>query len=493
MKNTKGITYLAISALFTFSLLVCGCRNEKPVTTKDSIPEKKSVKVGTLSQSISYYEKGEGMTGYEYESANNFALSLGVEATYTVCKDEDELIDFINKGKIDIIAYPIVVSNENKQKLIFSDHTYITRQVLVQRKDSVAQIKKRAKKKHKSKKKSPAAEDTIKSSLLTDVTDLIGKEVWVTKGSKYEERLHNLNDEIGGGIKIKVCENGESVEDLIDKLSKKEIDYTVCDEVIAKANSIEYEDIDLSLHISFEQRAAWAVKDSAMLQKVNDWDNKPFTKKICSDLYRKHFTKDDKKQKKYVAPPNVPQYAYKIPEGEKSISNYDPYFKEGAKIANCDWRWLAAIAFHESRFRPDLKGYSGSYGLMQIMPSTGLKMGAKNIENLYDPEVSVTIASKYIREVQRMYKEASDPNERMKLTLAAYNAGIGHVKDARELAKKYGKDPNVWTDNVEVFMRNMSHKEYYADSVAKHGYINGNFVCNYVNVISEKFEQYCGK
>ena len=36
-------------------------------------------------------------------------------------------------------------------------------------------------------------------TVLTDVTQLVGHEVWVEAESKYEARLRNLDDELGGG------------------------------------------------------------------------------------------------------------------------------------------------------------------------------------------------------------------------------------------------------------------------------------------------------
>ena len=41
----------------------------------------------------------------------------------------------------------------------------------------------------------PVASD---SSAIHDVTELIGREVYVEKGSKYEYRLENLNEELEG-------------------------------------------------------------------------------------------------------------------------------------------------------------------------------------------------------------------------------------------------------------------------------------------------------
>ena len=36
-----------------------------------------------------------------------------------------------------------------------------------------------------------------------------------------------------------------------------------------------------------------------------------------------------------------------------------------------------------------------------------------------------------------------DSAERVRFVLAAYNVGLGHVKDAQQLAEKYGKNPTT--------------------------------------------------
>lgn len=71
------------------------------------------------------------------------------------------------------------------------------------------------------------------------------------------------------------------------------------------------------------------------------------------------------------------------------------------------------------------------------------------------------------------FGKITDPVEKIKFTLAAYNAGIGHIYDAQRLAEKYGKDPYVWDDNVAEYIRMKNDPEYYNDPVCKHGYLRG--------------------
>ena len=58
---------------------------------------------------------------------------------------------------------------------------------------------------------------------MKDVTELIGKDVYVKPG-KYYERLVNLDRELGGGIHIhKVSNDSITIEDLIMQVSQGKI------------------------------------------------------------------------------------------------------------------------------------------------------------------------------------------------------------------------------------------------------------------------------
>lgn len=87
----------------------------------------------------------------------------------------------------------------------------------------------------------------------------------------------------------------------------------------------------------------------------------------------------------------------------------------------------------------------------------------------------------------------TDPVEKIKFTLAAYNAGIGHIYDAQRLAEKYGKDPYVWDDNVAEYIRMKNDPEYYNDPVCKHGYLRGSETFNYVREVMERYNYYLHK
>jgi len=67
--------------------------------------------------------------------------------------------------------------------------------------------------------------------------------------------------------------------------------------------------------------------------------------------------------------------------------------------------------------------------------------------------------------------------------------GVGHVLDARALAAKYGKDPELW-ENVEEFLLKKSQPKYFRDPVVKSGYCRGEEPVKYVKEVLNRYQQY---
>jgi membrane-bound lytic murein transglycosylase F len=83
-----------------------------------------------------------------------------------------------------------------------------------------------------------------------------------------------------------------------------------------------------------------------------------------------------------------------------------------------------------------------------------------------------------------------DSSERVKFVLASYNIGLGHVKDAQRLAKKYGKDSHIWENNVDYFLKNKSAEKYIEDPAVKWGYARGEEAYNFVYRVIGNYEHY---
>ena len=132
------------------------------------------------------------------------------------------------------------------------------------------------------------------------------------------------------------------------------------------------------------------------------------------------------------------------------ISPYDNLIKEYAKQIGWDWKMLAALIYTESKFTINNVSPRGAVGLMQVMPHTARKFEAGD---LMDPEENIKAGTAYIAAIQDKY--LNDPafrqEEREKLVLASFNAGVGRITECRRICSELGLDNKVWS-NVEEAM-----------------------------------------
>ena len=416
------------------------------------IIEKKELNVLTLPGSMSYFiYKGEPK-GYEYELLNDFAENYNLQINIKLVDNEAQLTEMLKNGKGDLIAYNIPITKEGKKHLIYCGREVINEQVLIQRANR---------------------RDTI----LNDVVDLIGKEVWVIHDSKYYRRMMNLNDELGGGIQIRTIDKDTiSTEDLIEMVAMGKIPYTVSDMDLAKLNKTYFQHINISLVVGHPQRSSWAVRKTMpeTADTINQWfENKsnPNLAKINKRYFEMSKTFDGTN-----------------PMLEKGrISPFDELFKKYAEQYGFEWRLLASISFQESNFLTNRSSWEGAAGLMGMMPRTARALGVSG-DNLYDPEHNIQASCKLLVKLGKYFSDI-DKEEQIKYVLGAYNAGQAHVLDAQALAEKYGKDPKNWVD-VEPYLLLKSQPEYYNDPVCRVGYLRGKETVNYVSSVLERWEYY---
>lgn len=444
-------------------LLACACmiacRNkpQPPEATNYDLPQIKDsgeLVVLTLNSSTSYFDyRGEPM-GFQYELAEQFAHSLGVKLKVEIAKNTHDLVHKLLTGEGDLIAYNLPVTKEFKDSVAFCGEDIITHQVLVQR--------------------------TSKKKPLKNVTELIGKEVYVKPG-KYLDRLINLDKELGGGILIHTVENDSiTTEDLIMQVSNGDIEYAICDNDLAKLNKTYYPNLNIDLAVSFDQRASWAVRKTSPLlgEAATQWHRENMTSPAYQASSKRYF-----------------EISKRTPHGsilsikDGRISHFDHLFKKYAEDIGWDWRLLASLAYTESNFDTTAVSWAGAKGLMQLMPRTARAMGLPPGKE-QNPEESIKAAVKYIAATSRSFNKIEDPNERIKFVLAAYNAGIGHVLDAMALAEKYGKNKYVWDNSVDNYILLKSNEEYFNDPVCKNGYFRGVETYNFVKEVMGRGEVY---
>lgn len=174
------------------------------------------------------------------------------------------------------------------------------------------------------------------------------------------------------------------------------------------------------------------------------------------------------------------------------ISVYDEIFRSISEREGHDWRLMSAIAYHESRFTPDLTSRRGAQGMMQIMPSVARQFDVP-AERICDLETNIWLANKLLSEIQSALRlsAAASEADRMSIVLASYNSGIGHVLDARRLARVNGEDPDSW-EVVARYLQLKADPAYYEHEVVRCGRFTGSSqTLAYVDDVMGRYGKYC--
>ncbi len=407
--------------------------------------------------------KGEPM-GFNYELLKAFSDHIGIDLEIISENHIEHAIGMLNSGEADLIAMGLTVNSSRKKEILFTEPVDETRQVLVQRKPRNWQS---------------LTAMQVDKKLIRNQLDIAGKTVYVQEGSSHAERMATLAHEIGDSITI--IEVPYDAEQLIRNVADGQIDYTVCDENVAKVNATYYKDIDISTPVSFPQNLAWGVRinnSEMLLAELNRWLSAYRKSESYALLHSKYFRNPRSSR-------IIRSDYYSLSTGK--VSAYDDLIRQYSDTIQWDWRLLASLICQESRFRPDVTSGAGAYGLMQVMPVTGERFG---IDITASPKNNIKAGVKYINLLHAMFdQKIPDEKERLNFILASYNAGPGHVLDAMRLAEKHGMDPAKWAD-VEMWLLRKSDPLYYNDNVVKSGFFRGTESVAFVSEILDRYEHY---
>ena len=419
-----------------------------------------TLKVVTLYGPTSYFDYRDTEMGIDYENVKRFAEDEGMVLKIKTVGNISELIKELKTGGAHLAAYPVPLIAEYKEEVLHCGPIDVTHQVLVQKKGK---------------------------DMAKDVTELVGKEITVAKGSKYDFRLQNLDEELGGGIIINSLENDTIVEeDLWRMVNEGKISYTVVDSDIANLYGHAFPSLDSSLQLSADQAASWAVAPQldSLAARINKWENRTHTSDFVKKIYKQYY--DEALSETFDS--NLSYFKKLNLEKGNPVSLYDHLFKKYSSTSGYDWQLLAAIAFCESRYHPSIVSRFGASGLMQVMPATAKAMGV-DPASLSSPEPNILAASRILNKLNKTFENrVENPEERLKFVVAAYNSGPGHIFDAMALAEKLGLDPQKWSGSVSMTTLMKARPEYYNDPVVKHGYFRGRETVDFVDRVSSIYK-----
>jgi len=169
------------------------------------------------------------------------------------------------------------------------------------------------------------------------------------------------------------------------------------------------------------------------------------------------------------------------------LSEYKELIQQLSESSGIDWRLVASLAYQESKFNPDAVSPGGAMGMMQLVRATARLY---KVNDPFDARQNLQGGIKLLMQLDREFSDIEDDEQRMWFIVASYNCGAGHIQDARKLAKKYNRDPDIWDDNVAYFLKMKSEPEFYKDKVVRWGYYRGSHTTTFANEVMERYFQY---
>lgn len=443
------------------------------------ITEAKELKVLFTFNSTGYFVYRGATMGYEFELLERFAKDNKLKMKPVVVRDSRELFEKLNLGEGDIVAAQITPGADEK-RVAFTAGLYETAPMLVQRKGTPPATPSAdvnvALAREREETKDPQS-FIVRAKLIAKPSELAGQPVHIPQTSPYRARMLEINDELTRDIDV--VEVDASSDKLIQQLSEGDIAYTVAAENVAALNAAEYTNLMVKPAMGPPQQVVWAVRTNApaLRARLDAWLAAKKKSGLLAVLYRKYF-KDMRGFNQRAA-------SKYLTAETGTLSPYDEWFKEYARIPGWDWRLVASQAYQESRFNANAKSWAGARGLMQIMPATARELRV----NPNDPRQSIEGACRYLWQFDRRWEHIQPERERIKFILASYNVGQGHVEDARRLAEKFGDDPDRWSD-VAYWLIRKSKRSVYNDPVVRHGFARGTEPVAYVDLILDRHEHY---
>ena len=403
----------------------------------------------TRNNAANYFLYKGQLLGFEYELAKQFAKKLKLHLEIIVPPDNENMIDWLTQGKGDFIAASLSPTKSRLSKDIkFSRHYLKTKHQLVQRKND---------------------------SEITSLEQLNNRSIAIRKDSSYLETIEKIKN---SGIKVEIEFVPEELEteDIINRVAIGQYDLTVADGHLLDLELLWRDDIKSSISLSDTKKLGWITRNNnpKLLKAINSFHRKNYKSLVYNLTYQKYFVRA------------THTTSDKLNESEDSIlSPYDNLVKQYASQYGFDWKLITAQMYQESRFNPNAKSWVGAQGLLQVMPKTGKEFG---FTNLKEPKTGLHAGIKYMQWVQNRFDSELPVKDRMWFTLAAYNAGIGHVRDARRLARRMGWNANRWFNSVERAMLLLRLKKYHRQS--RYGFVRGREPVHYVRNIKQHYEAY---
>lgn len=418
----------------------------------EGIRDRRVLRVITRNNAATYYLYRGELVGFEYELAQRFAEQLGVRLQMVVADDHEDMIPMLKAGKGDMIAaFMTRTPGREARGVTFSRPYHHAVETVVGRADEAE---------------------------MDSPGDLAGRTLHLRRGSSYWQTAEALQSQ-GIDVELEPLPSDRETEAIIAGVARGEYELTIADSHILQTEMTALGEVRGLLELGEPVAHGWVVREEnpALLAAINSFWDSEYRGLHYNIFYRRYF-EDDSRIRAHRAG--------RVDRSDGgSLSPWDDLVREYAERHGFDWRLILSQMYQESRFDPAAESWVGAQGLMQVMPRTARELGLAPMD---DPETGVAAGVRYMAWLRERFPDHLPVDQRTWFSLAAYNAGVGHVRDARRLAERQGMDPDQWFGHVEEAMLMLSEPRYHRH--ARHGYVRGREPYQYVRHIRDRYRAY---
>ncbi|HYQ87947.1 MAG TPA: transglycosylase SLT domain-containing protein [Bacteroidota bacterium] len=186
--------------------------------------------------------------------------------------------------------------------------------------------------------------------------------------------------------------------------------------------------------------------------------------------------------------------------GDPSLLNFENVefraVKRYSALYGVDYRLILAIIKQESQFDEQARSGRGAIGLMQVMPVTAMEIRDKlDLAGTGHPIENIRVGVYYFSKLYSRFKGAK-ARDRVRLALAAYNAGPARICDAQVLAAYIGENPGSWS-SIQSTLPLLSkrcyslHETVWPNGKPPSGYFGeANQTIDYVSSVVRTYSEY---
>ena len=412
------------------------------------VQQRGSMTLLTRNGASSYYLDAGGPTGPEYELVRQFSRYLNVALEVEVADAFSHLSGLLNSGKGDLIAANL--SRTRARERIFNfGPDYLQTQILVIRRRGAGHI--------------------------NDMSDLAGLKVVVINGSSYEETLQSARMEFSG-LQWETRDD-VSIEDLLLAVADRAIDATLVDSNIFAINKAYYPRVEVAFALGESVHHAWAFprgSDDSLAQKARAF---MLQQKVSGRLAAviEEFYAD----REHLDQPRMFHF---LADARARLPSLIDVFRDAGNAYGIDWRLLAAVGYQESNWDPAASSFTGVRGIMMLTEQTAQQLG---VDDRLDPAQSIDGGARYLARLRARLPARIPEPDRTWMALAAYNLGLGHLRDARKLTQRQGLSPDSWPD-VSRSLALLTQEKWYSQT--DFGYARGFEARAYVENIQRFYD-----